>query len=80
MTLPDSTLSTAEVLSEIEALRSVTRKAVNVFPPIPGSLKTDLEIRIDAVEPSWQSIEEHRKLAENPPPPEPAVRLAGAKN
>jgi hypothetical protein len=80
MTLPKSTLPTADVLNAIEELRIVTRKAVNVFPAVLVSLKADLEIRIDAVERAWQVIEEHQRLAENPPAPEPAVRLAGAKN
>jgi hypothetical protein len=80
MTLPKSTLPTADVVNAIEQLRGVTRKAVNVFPPIPMALKSDLEIAIDKVERSWKAIEEHRRLAENPPEPTPAVRLAGAKN
>jgi hypothetical protein len=80
MSIPKSTLPTADVLSAIEQLRSITRKAVNVFPPIPMALKSDLEIRIDAVERAWKSIEEHRCLAESPPPAQPAVLGAGAKN
>jgi hypothetical protein len=80
MTLPKSTLPTTDVVNAIEQLRALTRKAVNVFPPIPMALKSDLEIRIDAVERAWKSIEEHRRLAESPPEPTPAVLLAGAKN
>ena len=57
MTLPKSTLPTADVLAAIEQLRSITRKAVNVFPPIPLALKSDLEIAIDKVERSWKFIE-----------------------